>query len=212
MKLKIVFFLSFFILTVTLTAKSIINKDVLNVLLRKEKIFLWKKIDKNRDQKKLFKIIKKNSDMLSCLNKDMQTKKHILTFFHFYDINQDGFLDIIYDGPCMPYPQVMIFINQKKINFQNIYNKPGKINFIKKEGKYSKIIIIKKSCCCDFYNTKEYLKIPLDKISKKPQKLKIYSLKESNYHNTPPNDNILFKNFFKISQKTFLRLSPIIIN
>lgn len=71
------------------------------------------------------------------------------TFWHVQDLNNDGLKDLIYSGPCKPYDQSAVFINDG-VRLEKIFDAPGKLVKIEREGKATKLSIFKEGCCCDY--------------------------------------------------------------
>ena len=55
--------------------------------------------------------------------------EHPWDYYHVADVNQDGHPDLIYSGPCMPYSQTIVYLNDG-LKLKPIYNSPGKIIFL----------------------------------------------------------------------------------
>lgn len=83
-------------------------------------------------------------------------------FYHVIDLNNDGLNDLIYSGPCMPYEQTGIFLNDGH-KFKKVYNYPGKIVSVDKGPSATIINILKEACCCDYYT--DYTQVTIDSAS-----------------------------------------------
>lgn len=83
-------------------------------------------------------------------------------FYHVVDLNNDGLNDLIYSGPCMPYAQTGIFLNDG-ISLKKIHNYPGEIISVDTIASKTVIDILKVPCCCDRYT--EYIRITVDDSS-----------------------------------------------
>ncbi|PKV50954.1 hypothetical protein ATE84_3023 [Aquimarina sp. MAR_2010_214] len=82
-------------------------------------------------------------------------------FWHVQDLNNDGLKDLIYSGPCKPYYQCIIFLNDgTKLN--NVYDSPGKLLKVQTDHLASKISILKSNCCCDYYSEFTEISIGFD--------------------------------------------------
>lgn len=64
------------------------------------------------------------------------------------DLNNDGLLDLIFSGPCDPYDQTSIYINERN-QLILIHESAGKVNYIEKKTDKTIINIRKEPCCCD---------------------------------------------------------------
>jgi hypothetical protein len=84
-------------------------------------------------------------------------------YYHVTDLNNDGLNDLIYSGPCKPYDQTGIFLNDGS-RFKRVYNYPGKIISIDKGTSTTIINILKEACCCDYYS--DYIEVTIDHESK----------------------------------------------
>lgn len=82
-------------------------------------------------------------------------------FWHVQDLNHDGLKDLIYSGPCKPYYQCAIFLNDG-IKLNKVYDAPGKLLNITNNHLASKISILKSSCCCDNYSEFTEIRIGFD--------------------------------------------------
>ena len=71
--------------------------------------------------------------------------------WHIQDLNHDGLMDAIYSGPCKPYSQTGVFINQGEA-FEKVSDHAGRLVYLKSSGQITKIGIFKESCCCDYYS------------------------------------------------------------
>lgn len=79
---------------------------------------------------------------------DFPKDKTKWAYYHVIDLNQDGLKDVIYSGPCLPYNQTSMFLNDG-ISLKRIFDYAGKVVAIKQSSHKSVITIFKESCCCD---------------------------------------------------------------
>ncbi|MCZ8023634.1 MAG: hypothetical protein O9294_17855 [Cytophagales bacterium] len=79
-------------------------------------------------------------------------------YYHVADLNNDGIKDLIYSGPCLPYDQTGIFLNDGK-TLKQIHDYPGKVVSLEKSIDKTTINILKKSCCCDYYS--DYIQLTI---------------------------------------------------
>jgi hypothetical protein len=77
-------------------------------------------------------------------------------YYHVIDLNNDGLKDLIYSGPCLPYDQTGIFLNDGQ-NLKLIHDYPGEVVSLEKLIDKTEVNILKKACCCD-YNS-DYIKV-----------------------------------------------------
>jgi hypothetical protein len=126
----------------------------------------WKTIEKNRDEKLIQafafdkKYLRGDCDRFEeqySPNKskearlELTKKRH--SDIHTIDINQDGKLDIVYDGVCNPYRAVTIYINRGKNTFKNVFGTKGWISSISVKNGICKIAVKDFACCADITNT-----------------------------------------------------------
>lgn len=74
-------------------------------------------------------------------------EKTTSNYHHVADLNNDGLHDLIYSGPCMPYNQTAIFLNDGT-TLKLIHDYPGKLISIEKRTDKTVIDIITEACCC----------------------------------------------------------------
>ncbi|GCD76948.1 hypothetical protein JCM31826_04300 [Thermaurantimonas aggregans] len=79
-------------------------------------------------------------------------------YYHVVDLNNDGLKDLIYSGPCLPYDQTGIFLNDGK-SLKLIHGYPGEVVSLEKSIDKTTINILKKSCCCDYYS--DYIQVTI---------------------------------------------------
>jgi hypothetical protein len=82
---------------------------------------------------------------------DFPENKTKWDYYHVIDLNQDGRNDFIYSGPCLPYDQTSIFINDG-LSLKRVFDYAGQIVSIKQLKDRSIITLFKESCCCDYYS------------------------------------------------------------
>ncbi len=117
-------------------------------------------------------------------------------YYSVIDLNNDGLNDLIYSGPCNPYDQTGIFINDgKKLQF--VYDFPGAIISIDKNDSRTIINSLKKACCCD--SDYDFTEIVINKGSSSATTNRI------TYAVIPPTS---FKNLEQVKVKGILRRTP----
>jgi hypothetical protein len=79
-------------------------------------------------------------------------------FYHVIDLNNDGLKDLIYSGPCHPYSQTDIFLNDG-MTLRQIHDYPGELVSIDKKTDRTVINIFKEFCCCDYYS--DYIQVTI---------------------------------------------------
>jgi hypothetical protein len=79
-----------------------------------------------------------------------QGNKNKWDAYHVIDLNKDGLNDLIYCGPCKPYNQVGIFLNNGT-KLRRVYDSPGDIIFIDNTLDRTIIHIFGEACCCNNY-------------------------------------------------------------
>lgn len=84
--------------------------------------------------------------------------KKSIEFYHVVDLNNDGLKDLIYSGPCSPYYQTGIFLNDGK-TLKLVYDYPGEVVSLEKLKDKTLINILKESCCCDYYS--DYIQVTI---------------------------------------------------
>ncbi len=114
-------------------------------------------------------------------------------YFSVIDLNNDGLNDLIYSGPCNPYDETGIFINDGK-NLQLVYDYPGAIISIEKYGSRTIINSLKEACCCD--SDFDFTEIVINKGSS------LVTTNRITYGQIPKTN---FKNLEKIKIKGILR-------
>lgn len=72
-------------------------------------------------------------------------------YWHVEDLNNDGLLDAIHNGPCLPYSETIIYLNDSN-EFKQVYRGPGTIKAIKEIDGEKHIFIFKPSFGCDYDN------------------------------------------------------------
>ena len=76
--------------------------------------------------------------------------------YHIVDLNNDGVDDLIYSGPCMPYSQTGIFLNDGQ-KLKQIHDSPGQIVALEQSTNGTIVNILKEACCCDYFS--DYIEI-----------------------------------------------------
>jgi hypothetical protein len=74
--------------------------------------------------------------------------KDTWNYYSVLDLNDDGLNDLVYSGPCNPYYQTGVFINDGK-ELLLVYDFPGTIISIEKGNTGTTIHSLKEACCCD---------------------------------------------------------------
>lgn len=82
--------------------------------------------------------------------------------YHIADVNSDRLNDLIFSGPCDPYSQTIIYINEGT-GLKPAYTCAGKILSINKSTDATRINILKENCCCDYYS--ELIELTVDNHS-----------------------------------------------
>lgn len=80
---------------------------------------------------------------------------------HVLDLNQDGLLDLIFSGPCSPYYETAILINEGT-QFQLTFETFGRLLSLDIEDNKYMLKVIKPACCCDYYNELTEIRIGAD--------------------------------------------------
>lgn len=117
-------------------------------------------------------------------------------YFSIIDLNNDGLKDLIYSGPCNPYDQTGIFINNGK-ELQLVYDYPGSIISIEKNGSRTIMNSLKEACCCD--SDFDFTEIVINKGSSPVTTNRI------TYGQIPKTN---FKNLEQVKVKGILRRTP----
>lgn len=79
-------------------------------------------------------------------------------YYTVIDLNDDDLNDLIYSGPCLPYDQTGVFVNDGK-TLKLIHDYPGKVVSLEKSVDKSVINVLKESCCCDYYS--DYIQVTI---------------------------------------------------
>jgi hypothetical protein len=72
-------------------------------------------------------------------------------YYHVIDLNNDGLKDLLYSGPCLPYDQTGIFLNDG-LSLKQIHSYPGQIISIEQKINGTIIETLKEFCCCDYFS------------------------------------------------------------
>lgn len=70
-------------------------------------------------------------------------------YYHVIDLNRDGLKDFIYSGPCLPYNQTTVFLNDGS-HLKTVFEYAGKVVSIEQLKDRTIVSLFKKSCCCDY--------------------------------------------------------------
>jgi hypothetical protein len=70
-------------------------------------------------------------------------------YYHVIDLNRDGLKDFIYSGPCLPYDQTSVYLNDGT-HLKRVFEHAGKIVSFKQLKGRTIITLFKKCCCCDY--------------------------------------------------------------
>jgi hypothetical protein len=164
--LKVILGFIFILMCFNNHAQIMYLPDLSTMIKQGEKDIDWKTIEVNRDEK-LIKVFALNKKYLrgTCSRFEEQfspnkTKKEQLELsqklninIHTVDLNQDGKLDIVYDGVCNPYRTVYIYLNQGKNIFKYALSTVGWISSIQVKDENCKIVIKDFACCASATNT-----------------------------------------------------------
>lgn len=86
--------------------------------------------------------------------------------WHVVDLNKDGQKDLIYSGPCQPYSQTAIFINNGA-KLKKVYEYSGALTSIKSDDEQTIISILMQPMGCIYYADYIQVAIGLDTKIKK---------------------------------------------
>jgi hypothetical protein len=89
--------------------------------------------------------------------------KNNWAYYHVVDLNKDGRSDLIYSGPCMPYFQTAIFLNDG-LNLNQVHSYPGNIISIEQESDRAIVNILMEGCCCDYFS--DYIEVTIHNNSR----------------------------------------------
>ncbi len=117
-------------------------------------------------------------------------------FYSVVDLNNDGLNDLMYSGPCMPYDQTAIFINDGK-SLLLVYDYPGTIISLEKNDSGTTINSLKEAIACD--RDFEFTEIVISHVPSPPTTNRI------GYAMIPKKN---FKNLKQIKVKGVLRRTP----
>lgn len=84
---------------------------------------------------------------------------------HMVDLDNDGDQDLIFDGPCAPYKQVIIYINDGG-KLRIIWDEPGEVISVSQHEEGSEVLVWNEACCCNNY--KSLSSIGIQKLEEKP--------------------------------------------
>ena len=93
-----------------------------------------------------------------CTENIMNDEHVEANYLHVLDLNHDGEDDILFSGPCNPYPQVGIFLNRGD-HFDNVYSRGGEIVAIEKGADEVKIYALFRVCCAGDENWLEEITV-----------------------------------------------------
>jgi hypothetical protein len=79
-------------------------------------------------------------------------------YYHVVDLNNDGLKDLIYSGPCHPYSQTDIFLNNGQ-TLKQVHDYPGELISIEKKADGTVVNVFKEFCCCDYYS--DYIQLTI---------------------------------------------------
>lgn len=89
---------------------------------------------------------------------DFPENKSKWDYYHVIDLNNDGLKDLIYSGPCLPYPQTGIFLNDGQ-SLKNMHDYAGQIVSIENKPDRTIVNIFKEFCCCDYFS--DYIEVTI---------------------------------------------------
>lgn len=78
--------------------------------------------------------------------------EHPWDFYHVADLNRDGHPDLLYSGPCMPYSQTKVYLNNG-LQLEEVYNYPGNINFLEHQPDKTVVYIFNEATGCSYYSS-----------------------------------------------------------
>jgi hypothetical protein len=152
--MKQISILLFILISLKSQAQLAYLTDLSTMIKQGEMDIDWKTIEKNRDEKLIqaFAFDKKylRSDCgrfeeqyspNKSKEERLELTKQRHSEIHTIDINQDGKLDIVYDGVCSPYRAVIIYFNRGKNTFKNIFGTAGWISSISIKNGICKIAV-----------------------------------------------------------------------
>jgi hypothetical protein len=84
-------------------------------------------------------------------------------YYHVLDLNMDGKKDLIYSGPCNPYSQTTIFLNDG-LKLKPIHDYPGLLVSIETKADSKSVNIFKESIACDRFS--ELIQVTIFKDSR----------------------------------------------
>jgi hypothetical protein len=126
---------------------------------------------------------------------DFPESKNKWDYYHVIDLNNDGLKDLIYSGPCLPYPQTGIFLSDG-VSLTRVHDYAGKVISIENKPGRTIINIFKEFCCCDYFSDYKEVIIRND------------SHFDKNQISFEGNTQIKFDKLREIKVKGVLRTSP----
>jgi hypothetical protein len=93
-----------------------------------------------------------------CMENIMNDEHKDVNYIHVLDLNNDSKKDILFSGPCNPYPQVGIFLN-KGSDFEIVYARGGEIISIEQKVDGVKIYVLFPVCCAGDENWLEEITV-----------------------------------------------------
>lgn len=170
----------------------------------------WPKVERKYNQAFTYKIVSDPTKIRAFCNQ-YENESGDSTFystggFHWIDVNQDGFDDLIYSGGCHGLPEVDIYLT-KKNTFKFLYGFGGLINSIKFKSDRTIIGVFLEANACLEFNALFELEIP-----KKTDIYKINSITSWHY-NTKIDTITIFTNVHFLTKNLVdLRKEPILYN
>lgn len=70
--------------------------------------------------------------------------------FHWLDVNQDGQDDLIFNGACMPYEEIHIYLGSPD-GYQKLLGQLGRLVAFEWEGEQNRLILRNDACCCNYW-------------------------------------------------------------
>jgi hypothetical protein len=170
--LKVILGFIFILMCFNNHAQIVYLPDLSTMMKQGEKDIDWKTIEVKRDEKliKVFGLDKKylrgtcsrfeeQFSQNKTKEERLELSKQLNSNIHTVDINQDGKLDIVYDGVCNPYRTVYIYLNQGKNTFKYVLSIVGWISSVQFKDDNCKIVVKDFDCCASSTNTINTLKI-----------------------------------------------------
>lgn len=108
----------------------------------------WADYESPRDDAFMTSIILSHKEMQACYPKEAKDPTPFLKDFHFYDVNLDGWQDVVFQGAGTPYVTTRIFMQNEEGDFEQSSYYNGVVTDIKVDSNKVEIIIFTDACCC----------------------------------------------------------------